>query len=176
MVFLFMEIWKDIEGYEGYYQVSNLGRVKSLRREVACKNGMVKTVKEKILKQKTRNDGYKEVNLNRKGKGFSKAVHRLVALSFISNSENKRDVNHKDGIKTNNNLMNLEWCTTQENTRHSIDVLNMKTTRKLNMKDVEFIREAAVKGHGGNVLELANQFNVHRNTIMNVISNKLYKL
>ena len=102
-----MEIWRDIEGYEGLYQVSNLGKVKSLNYK--C------TKKEKILKPFSNRDGYLRVKLCKEGKRRSYLVHRLVAQAFISNPEDKPQVNHKDEDKTNNKVENLEWVTSKEN-------------------------------------------------------------
>ena len=102
-----MEIWKDIEGFEGLYQVSNLGRTKSLNYN--------HTKKEKILKPSLNEKGYLLVNLYKEGKGRSYLVHRLVAQAFIPNPEDKPQVNHKDEDKTNNKVENLEWVTSKEN-------------------------------------------------------------
>ena len=103
-----MEIWKDIEGYEGIYQVSNLGRTKRL----------YKNDKEKILKPFSNKDGYLIVNLCKEGKVKSRSVHRLVAQAFIPNPENKPEVNHKDENKSNNKVENLEWVTSKENNNY----------------------------------------------------------
>ena len=122
------EQWKDIKGYKGYYQVSNLGRIKSLSRMICRpKNGKWLT-KDKILKQYTRN-GYKTIILlkNKIRKDF--LVHRLVGLAFIPNIENKPEINHKDGIKHNNNIENLEWVTKSENHLHAFRFLNRKPTK-----------------------------------------------
>ena len=105
-----MEIWKDIEGYEGLYQVSNLGRVKSLNYN--------RTRKEKILKHGSDKKGYLYVNLCKEGKKRNYRVHRLVAETFIDNLENKPEVNHKDEDKTNNKVENLEWVTSKENSNY----------------------------------------------------------
>lgn len=94
-----MEIYKDIEGYEGLYQISNEGRVKSIRFG-----------KERLLKPKTERKGYLRVDLSKDGKQKSCLVHRLVAMAFIPNHTNLPQVNHKDEDKTNNRVDNLEWC------------------------------------------------------------------
>lgn len=105
------EIWKDVKGFEGFYQISSLGRVKSLPR-----NGTINS--ERILKPNNVR-GYLQVVLNKKGDKSYKKVHRLVAENFIENPLNKREVNHIDGNKHNNNLSNLEWVTSSENQIHA---------------------------------------------------------
>lgn len=111
------EIWKDVPGYEGLYKISSTGKVKSLFRVVRFKNH-TRDIKEKILKVTLTPDGYYRVELNKDCKGKKYPIHRLVALAFISNNENKPAVNHIDGDKTNNNISNLEWVTSKENTVH----------------------------------------------------------
>ena len=107
------EIWRDISGYPGY-QVSNLGRVKSLERKVKHMNSY-RTVKEKILNTRKFKNGYLVINLHNKGKRKTMTVHRLVCEAFIPNPNNLQYVNHKDECKTNNNVENLEWCTIEYN-------------------------------------------------------------
>ena len=110
------EVWKDIEGYEGLYQVSNLGRVKSLDRTIAHKRfGQCKR-KGVILKQVERR-GYLWVDLTGKNKAVS--VHRLVAEAFIPKLKGKNQVNHIDENRSNNRVDNLEWVTPYENMHHS---------------------------------------------------------
>jgi hypothetical protein len=115
-----MEIWKNIQDND-YYQVSNLGRIKSKERKVPHgKSGMV-SVKERILKPATDAKGYLRVALA-KGRGLKTyKVHRLVADAFLENHENKPQVNHKDGNKENNDISNLEWVTNQENAIHATE-------------------------------------------------------
>jgi hypothetical protein len=100
------EIWKDVEEYEGLYQVSDKGNVKS------------QYWGGKILKPKTDKDGYKMIYLSKYGKKSIKKVHRIVATTFIDNPKNLPQVNHKDENKANNDVNNLEWCTQQYNLRY----------------------------------------------------------
>ncbi len=97
-----IEIWKDIEGYEGLYQISNYGNVKSL--------GNDKTRKERILKPAKDKDGYLMVGLCKQGERKYHKIHRLVAQEFFPNPNNYPEVNHKDEDKTNNQVTNLEFC------------------------------------------------------------------
>ncbi len=113
-----MELWKDITGYEGLYQVSNLGRVKSLDRQVKSKNGSIAAKKGKLLKQTKRTKGYLCVNLSSNGKSKCIEVQRLVALEFLPNYSGKPCVNHKDENKENNCYQNLEWVTYKENNEY----------------------------------------------------------
>ena len=117
------EIWKDIDGYEGYYQISNLGNVKSLERTIensGTYNGYYK-VKERILRprENKKRHGYYELSLKKDGIEKRYKVHRLVASAFLSNPDNKTEVNHIDGNKSNNCISNLEWTTSKENKEHA---------------------------------------------------------
>lgn len=110
-----IEIWKDIKGFEGHYQVSNLGRVKSLSRYMNHKSGGLSLLKERILKPATNRKGYKIVVLCLNCKEYKFTVHRLVAKTFIPNPNNYPMINHKDEDKTNNCVDNLEWCDNKYN-------------------------------------------------------------
>ena len=115
------EIWKDVLGYEGLYQISNFGRVKSLPRTVRKRHG-TGVRKEKILQGGIYPNGYKFVCLCESGEKKMKMIHRLVAEAFISNPLNFPTVNHIDGNKLNNHVENLEWCTQGENLKHAIEI------------------------------------------------------
>ena len=120
-----MEVWKDIPGYEGLYQVSNLGRVKGLERYVdngprSHRPEQIKKPVEAGSESKTNGQRYLQVGLWREGKGKSLLLHRLVAEAFIPNPEKKTTVNHKNGDKHDNRVENLEWSTQQENNRHAV--------------------------------------------------------
>lgn len=125
------EIWRDVKGYEGLYQVSDLGRIKSLKRVVPHKIKGKKTIPESIKKIYVGTNNYYIVILNSKNIGSTKTVHRLVALAFLPNPENKPEVNHKDGNKLNNNLNNLEWNTVSENRYHAFRTGLQKAPMKM---------------------------------------------
>lgn len=115
-----IEIWKDLKGYENIYQVSNLGRVKSLSRYVYNGKGYY-LKKEKICCQRQNKKGYLMVDLVKHGNNISRPflVHRLVAIAFIENIHSKPQINHIDGNKQNNNVENLEWCDNSQNQKHA---------------------------------------------------------
>ena len=105
------EIWKPVLNYEGYYEVSNCGNVRSIDRIITDINGNAYHYKSKQLKPGKNKDGYLQVGISKNGKTNSYYIHILVAIAFIPNVDNKPTVNHKDGIKTNNCIENLEWVT-----------------------------------------------------------------
>lgn len=112
------EEWKDIPGWEGFYQVSNLGRVKSIFKYLKTKKGELIIVKtNKILKQGD-NHGYKAVHLKVLDKQLHTGVHRLVAQAFLPNDNNYTEINHIDENGMNNNVNNLEWCSRSYNIKY----------------------------------------------------------
>ena len=113
-----MEEWRDIKGYEGLYQVSNTGKVKSLERTVRIGRGY-RTVTEKIMKPRENNHGYLQLHLCREGKRKLCRIHRLVAQAFLPNPDNLSEVNHKDENKQNNYVENLEWCSHSYNNTYN---------------------------------------------------------
>lgn len=114
------EIWLPVVGYEDYYEVSNLGRVKSMIFQ-----------NHRILKEHISLNGYCRVGLRKDGKQKTLTVHRIVAKAFIHNTNRLPEVNHKDHDKRNNHVSNLEWCTAKENTEHDIKVKGFKHRREV---------------------------------------------
>lgn len=118
------EIWKDIEGFEGFYQVSNLGNIRSLDRriiQVDSKKGKYsRIIKGRIIKPENNKRGYKCVSLTIQNKKVSKTIHRLVAEAFIPNPNNYPLINHIDGNKQNNKVTNLEHCSYKHNVNEAI--------------------------------------------------------
>lgn len=115
------EVWKDIKGYEGIYQVSNIGRIRSLDRINIYKNGTKRFEKGKVKALVKNKLGYVQIILNKENKKSSRRVHRLVAQAFIENPNKYEEINHIDGNKLNNNVTNLEWCNRKQNVRHAIN-------------------------------------------------------
>lgn len=178
-----MEIWKKINGFENY-EISNFGRVKRNKSIVAYKNGLNCNHKERILIPENTNTNkkglsYKRVTLSKNNITKRFLVHRLVALYFLENNENKLCVNHIDGNPSNNNILNLEWVTHSENEKHSYDVLGkINSNRKLKEFDLIDIMQNCIKGinHNdrGNVLDFMVKYKVDRSTILNVLNKKYY--
>jgi hypothetical protein len=116
------EEWRDVVGYEGYYQVSNLGRVRSLDRILVSRDGRRKRYKGKVLKPRLSNRGYVEVSLPRKSGGNSRhRVHRLVAEAFLEPDPTRPQVDHINAIRTDNRVENLRWTTPSENLQYARD-------------------------------------------------------
>jgi hypothetical protein len=125
-----MEIWKDVVGYEGYYKVSNLGRVKSLDRIVKHSKEWNQKKKGKIIKLAKRPNGYIAVGLSKNGKVSQMYVHRLVAEAFLPNSENKEHVDHINTIRDDNRADNLRWTTRKENANNPMTIEKYKECNK----------------------------------------------
>ena len=161
------EIWKDIEGYEGLYQVSNFGRVKSLKRMVNHPKGVQRTVNERIIKSNFDKYGYLQVCLSKNGlKSFR--VHRLVCSAFHKNYENKPQVNHKDGIKTNNRPENLEWVFQSENEKHAHNtgLKCFKGEKSLNSKLTEKqARDIKYNYKDLSLTDISNIYNIAKSTV-----------
>lgn len=148
-----MEVWKDIPGYEGRYQVSNLGNVKSLNYRNSKQPKLLKPMEYKI--------GYAAVNLNRKWR----KVHRLVAEAFVPNPSNKREVNHINGNNLDNRAENLEWVTPSENVQHAWNAGLQKMTeeRKEKISKMVVCVETGIEYYG--MQDAMNKTNIHRRNI-----------
>lgn len=165
-----MEIWKDIANYEGLYQISSLGRIKSLEKKVNNSETTQRIVKERIMRLGKTPKGYIQTSLAKKQVNTKFYSHRLVALHFITNPENKPEVNHKDGNKSNNEICNLEWCTRSENSKHAFDTGlkenakgHLSKISKLSKKDREDIQTSDLSRK-----ELRIKYNVSITTIQGI--------
>ena len=167
------EQWKDIKGYEGKYQISNLGRVKSLDYH--------RSGKEKEIIPVLKKTGYYQVNLYLNGRYKTKRIHRLVAEAFVDNENNCSIVNHIDGDKTNNCASNLEWTTVQYNTWHATHII------KTNVSSLYLATEASKKPcsiintetndvlHFGSRKEAEDYFGCEFRSIVGSRQKKIYK-
>ena len=152
------EIWKDVKGYEGVYQVSNFGRVKRVTTGRILKGG-----KDKY--------GYLIVNLYKNSVGSIKTIHRLVAEAFIPNPENKPQVNHVDENKTNNSLDNLEWMTAKENTNHGTRNERSGKSQSIPIIATNLKTGESMEFYGSN--ECARQLGLHQASITKVLKGRL---
>ena len=135
------EIWKPVKGFEGYYEVSDLGRVRSIDRVVVdTVRNCERLLKGKILIQRDNGNGYKGVQFCKEHKLCNKYVHRLVAEAFIPNKDNLPQVNHKDEDKSNNRVDNLEWCSQLYNNIYGSRMERQVNTRKLKNEHPELFK------------------------------------
>ena len=146
------EIWKDIPEYEGLYQASSLGNIRSIDRIIYDKNlKRSRNFKGKILKQNIRNDGYLFVNLSKNGINKVVKIHRIIAKTFIKNNNNYKCINHINGNKQDNNINNLEWCTYSH---------NIKEAYRLGLK-----KSISIKGEKNKCSKIVNQYDLDNNFI-----------
>jgi len=181
------EIWKGIPGYEDYYIISNLGRVKSLERicyynvnKTNIRNSRLK--KERILTTSIDAFGYQSVNISLNAKNKILKIAKLIAIAFIPNPENHPIINHINGVKSDNRIENLEWCTHKHNVNHAIEtgLLVFKlgsdnANSKFSHNDILKIKKDFKENPNIIVKDYASELGVSRVTIWRILSKKTYK-
>lgn len=168
------EIWKPVQGYEGYYEVSNVPRVRSVDRTVICKDGRVWFFKGQIMNPVIGKKGYYVINLSKDGKKQLMKPHRLKAIAFIPNPNNYPCLNHRDGNKLNNGLHadgneNLEWCTVKHNVIHAVETGLQPRERKGKIKISELPTIVELIKNKVSPKEIARQYKVSARTIRAII-------
>ena len=168
------EVWKDVSGYEGFYQVSSKGRIKSLSRYVYHKKGNGRRLlDERMMKLKVNRWGYLTVNLSKNSVVKTYQVHRLIADAFYSSEDEGLQVNHKDGDKLNNELDNLELVTSEENIKHGYkEKLIVNVSKRMTQGIADEIR----RKYTGSVTQkdLSEEYGFSIRAISKVINNKTW--
>lgn len=159
-----LEIWRDIAGYENLYQVNNFGQIKSL-------------LAKKLLKGRPARHGYLRVALYRDGVPKNYSIHRLVAAAFLDKRDDQNEVNHKNGIKTDNYLVNLEWATRSENMQHAslngyVQVGENKFSSKLKNEDIIKIRQLIFSK---SIFEISNIYGINHKSIRGILLGETWK-
>lgn len=176
-----MTEWKPIPGYEDYYEVSNDGQVKSIDRVITRRDGVRVSYTGRIRIPSVNAKGYLRLNLC-DGRNKQKDIHRLVAESFVDGrTEERNQVNHINGIKTDNRACNLEWVTNRQNINHAVEN-NLTANKhgeknpnaKLTQEDVNDIRDRFAEGNI-TYKELGDEYNIHYGTVSKIIKRKLWR-
>lgn len=158
------EVWKDIKGYEGIYQVSNLGRVKRIG---VYKNQFKEWGSNRILKYATDKEGYLQVALSSNGKSHTFKVHRLVSIAFIPNPKNLPQINHKNEIKSDNRVDNLEWCSPSYN-------VNYGTRNEKQFKKIEQLNKGGkIVKEWNSIKEASDSLNIDASHIVKCCKGKI---
>lgn len=177
------EIWKDIPSYEGYYQASDLGRIRSLTRIVISNNGQKNKIEGQIIKPSIfRRYGYQKYNLGKDGKQKTFSAHVLMGNTFLKRLDfPSLQLNHKDGIKTNNQLNNLELVTASQNQQHCVNIGlrvglagERNPGRKFNESTVREIRRIKKEGQMTQK-DIAKLFNMTKGNVSMIVNNKAWK-
>lgn len=174
------EVFKSVKGYEGIYEISNFGTLKSLARIIYDKNGIkLRVQKERIIKITKNRGGYSAImitDINKNTKTVK--IHRLVAIAFIPNPENKKTVNHINGVKHDNRIENLEWSTYSENNRHARDNNLVVSKKGVNCYQSKLTNEQVIEirriGKSISQRKVAKTYNVSQRVIGNVLKRKSY--
>lgn len=179
-----IEKWKPVVGFESFYEVSNQGRMKVKARMKNIRNGGKQPHPEKIMKLIIANTGYSVIGLwNGKGKSAKTAtVHRLVAAAFIPNPEGKKEVNHKNGVRTDNRVENLEWATSSENALHKYQTLgyvcptrHKGSANSQSKLTEETVREILTHGPSMSRTEAAKRFKISKRSIQFILQRKTWR-
>ena len=163
-----MEIWKNVVGFEEQYEISNLGNLRSKERFVKHWRGGERKYKSNFKNIRLNDKGYFRCNLKNEGKRYDFTIHRLVALAFIPNEENKPFINHKNGIKTDNRVENLEWCNQSENVTHAVKNRLIKT--KLTDEQAKKIFNSQLSNR-----KLAEIYDINHSIVWRIKNKKAYK-
>lgn len=164
------EEWKDIKGYPNY-QVSNMGRVKSLERNVVRGRGGLYKIEEKILKSVKNNGGYFSVSLSKENKSKYFSVHRLVASAFLPNPDNLPQVNHINEIKTDNRVENLEWCDRSYNI--NFGTRNKRASASCQKPILQVTKQGKIIHKWNSVREVERELGFNRSNIIKCCKGKL---
>lgn len=172
--------WRPVKGYEGYYEVSENGDVRSVDREYYVESiNQNRKKKGVVLKQQTSNTGYKTAHLSKDGDAKVCLVHRIVANAFLDNHDNLPQVNHKDGNRLNNRVDNLEWCSASYNSKYNYDILGKSWESRRKSCEYTFKPVAAKNIKTGEVVEFkcvnecARYFGLSKSSIRNRLSGKI---
>lgn len=172
------EIWSDISGYEGMYQVSNQGRIRGLDRIIVQKDGKKQKIRGKIISIGIKNNGYYMGQICSKGKMVNLTVHRLMALAFIPKVEGKEYVNHIDGNRANNNLSNLEWVNMKENSLHGVnrakEEQRLYTSCKKNTPEFILLLRAEY-ANGKGQTQISKEYGIKYNSLGHILKRRTWK-
>lgn len=164
-----IELWKEIAGYEGYYEVSSLGNVRTIPRTYTHPKKGIRCIKQHIVNKRVDKNGYILTSLSKDGKSKTFKAHRLVANTFIPNPENKPQVNHKFGVKSDNRAHQLEWSTNLENSRHARKIGLIKQSGEEN-KFSKLNNAQVLEIYNSNLttVELAEMYNTCRSNVYHI--------
>lgn len=164
-----MEEWKDIEGYPNY-MVSNLGRVKSLERNIVRGRGGLYKIEEKILKSVKNTWGYLFVNLYNEGKIKKYLIHRIVAQAFLPNHDNLQQINHRNEDKTDNRVENLEWCDSKYNINYGTH--NKKMAKSKSIPILQFTKEMELVRKWESAMDVERELGFNQSSICSCCKGK----